>query len=224
MTDWTFRRRQAECQACAKRFEEGERHASSLAIVGEALTREDVCVGCWLGRKGREELFHWFTRHREGKRGLQLDLGTLEALFVRLEGRLEPRVREMRYLLALLLLRKRRIKVDRILREAEGEAMLVHRPRRKESFRVYVFDFSPERMQALRADLVLLLEGAEPTQREGETASDAPRGGGGRDDGEREDAGGSDTGLRGGFDAPVALALGDGEHHGTGTTLRPGNS
>lgn len=187
MTDWTFRRRQPECQACTKRFEEGERHASALAIVGEALVREDVCSGCWLGRVGRDELFHWFTRHREGKRGLQLDLGTLEALFVRLEGRVEPRVREMRYLLALLLLRKRRIKVDRILREAEGEAMLVHRPRRKESFRVYVFDFSPERMQALRADLVLLLEGAEPTQREGESSPDAARGESDRDDGESAD-------------------------------------
>jgi hypothetical protein len=166
MTDWTFRRRQGWCQACEKRFEEGERHASSLAIVGEALAREDVCTGCWIGRGGRDELFHWFTRHREGKRGLQLDLATLEALFVRLEGRLEPRVREMRYLLALLLLRKRRIKVDRILRDADGEAMLVHRPRRKESFRVFVFDFSAERMQALRADLVLLLEGAEPVAHE----------------------------------------------------------
>lgn len=175
MTDWSFRRRQGWCQACEKRFEEGERHASALAVVGEALAREDVCTGCWLGRTGRDELFHWFTRHREGKRGLQLDLGTLEALFVRLEGRAEPRVREMRYLLALLLLRKRRIKVDRILREADGEAMLVHRPRRKESFRVHVFDFSAERMQELRTDLVLLLEGAEPSGHENDGDSSRSR-------------------------------------------------
>lgn len=189
MTDWTFRRRQAACQACAKTFAEGERHASSLSVVGEALAREDLCTGCWLGRAGREDLFHWYTRHREGRRGLQLDLGTLEALFVRLEGRAEPRVREMRYLLALLLLRKRRLKVDRILREADGEAMLVHRPRRKESFRVYVFDFSPERMQALRADLVLLLEGAEPSGREGEGGAPAAEDDGGPD----EESGGVDS-------------------------------
>lgn len=185
MTDWSFRRRQGWCQTCEKRFEEGERHASSLAVVGEALAREDLCSGCWLGRAGRDELFHWFTRHREGKRGLQLDLGTLEALFVRLEGRAEPRVREMRYLLALLLLRKRRIKLDRILREAEGESMLVHRPRRKESFRVFVFDFTPERMQELRSDLVLLLEGAEPAQRD-DAGSSA---GGTSDDGEERGPG-----------------------------------
>jgi hypothetical protein len=119
-------------------------------------------------------------------------------------------VREMRYLLALLLLRKRRIKVDRILREPDGEAMLVHRPRRKESFRVYVFDFSPERMQALRADLVLLLEGAEPTQREGESSAEAPRPGSGADGDEGEESaqerGNSRSSSR--DDAPAALAAG----------------
>jgi hypothetical protein len=169
MTDWTFRRRHGACGACARRFDDGERHASSLAIVGEDLRRDDLCEACWAARPASGDLFHWFTRHREGKRGLQLDLGTLEQLFVRLEDRAEARVRELRYVLALLLLRKRRLKLDRILRDEGGEAMLVHRPRRPESFRVLVYDFTPERMQALRADLVLLLEGAEPGAREGES-------------------------------------------------------
>jgi hypothetical protein len=167
MTEWTFRRREAACGACGKAFAEGERHASSLAVVGEALARADVCTSCWLGAPPRDDLFHWFTRQRATKRGPQLDLGLLEALFVRLEGRVEPRVREMRYLLALLLLRKRRLKIDRILREDGAEAMLVHRPRHKEAFHVHVHDFTADRLAELRADLVLLLEGAEPSAREG---------------------------------------------------------
>jgi hypothetical protein len=166
MTEWTFRRREAACQACGRPFADGERHASSLAVVGEVLAREDACTGCWVARSPRDDLFHWFTRHRLGKRGLQLDLGTLEALFVRLESRAESRVREMRYLLALLLVRKRRLRIDRIRREPDGETMWVHRPRRKESFRVHVFDFTAERLAELRTDLVLLLEGSDPSARE----------------------------------------------------------
>jgi hypothetical protein len=177
MSDWKFRRRQGWCGACEKRFAEGERHASSLFVVGEELRRDDLCSNCWQARGGRDELVHWFTRHREGKRGLQLDLGTLEHLFVRLEERAEPRVRELRYVLALLLLRKRRLKLDRILRDTGGEAMLVHRPRRKESFRVFVFDFAPERLQELRGDLMHLLEGAEPP-----SEGTAAQGGEGGDD------------------------------------------
>jgi hypothetical protein len=184
MLEWKFRRRQGWCGACEKRFDEGERHVSLLAIAGEELSRDDLCLVCWPARSAREDLFHWFTRHREGKRGLQLDLATLEALFVRLEGRVEVRVREMRYVLTLLLMRKRRLKIDRILREESGEAMLVHRPRRKESFHVHVFDFTPERLQELRADLVQLLEGADPSGRDSSEPS-------GRDD----SGGGSDAGV-----------------------------
>jgi len=39
--------------------------------------------------------------------------------------------------------------------------MLVHLPRRKESLLVWVYDFSPERMEALKGDLLALFEGAD---------------------------------------------------------------
>jgi hypothetical protein len=172
MSEWKFRRRQGVCSACEAQFADGDRHVSSLVIVGEEVRREDHCPGCFAARAGTLDLFFWHTRHRVGKRALQLDLATLEQLFVQLEGRVEPRVRELRYVLCLLLLRKRRLKLDRVLRgsETEGEAMLMHRPRRKESFRVFVFDFQPERLEALKSDLLRLLEGAEPPV----GASDAP--------------------------------------------------
>lgn len=172
MSDWKFRRRQGSCGACEKPFAEDERHASVLSIAGDELRRDDLCAACWQARPEQGELFFWFARHHAGRRGLQLDLGTLEQLFLRLEGRAEPRVRELRYLLALLLLRKRRLRIDRVLREADGEALLVHRPRRQEALRVHVFDFTAERMAALRADLVQLLEGAEPSPAGSEAPAD----------------------------------------------------
>lgn len=181
MSDWKFRRRQGSCSVCEARFAEGDRHVSSLCIAGEELRREDVCLACWQRTASDAvaaagDLFHWYTRHQENRRGLQLDLATLEQLFLRLEGRSEPRVREMRYVLCLLLMRKRRLKLDRVSRGAEGEAMTVHRPRRKEALSVFVFDFTPERMQALRADLVGLLEGAEPAADEDRRTAEDARG------------------------------------------------
>jgi len=173
MSEWKFRRRNGACTACNSAFEDGARHASLLSISDDFLAREDLCLVCWQGRgevcsgKGqverRDDVVHWFTRHRAGKRGLQLDLPTLEAVFLRLEGRTEPKLSELRYLLCLLLMRKKRLKIDRILRGEgqQGESMLVHRPRRKESLRVWVYDFSPERMEALKGDLLSLFEGAD---------------------------------------------------------------
>lgn len=172
MSEWKYTRRQAQCAGCEQAFQDGERHVSALVFEGEDLRREDHCTTCFGRRDNVGDLFFWFTRHRVGKRALQLDLATLEALFLRLEGRAEPRIRELRYVLCLLLMRKRRLKLDRVVRgETDGEAMILHRPRRKEVLKVYVFEFSPERLDALKSDLLGLLEGAEPS---GESASEAP--------------------------------------------------
>ncbi|HVS19585.1 MAG TPA: CRISPR-associated endonuclease Cas2 [Planctomycetota bacterium] len=160
MSTWTFRRRHGACSQCERDFEAGEPHFSALSVEGEQLAREDSCRACWraLEQVPQAErpqwLFWWRTRHEVGrKRGLALNLEAIEALFLGLEGRAEVRLRELRYVLCLLLMRKRRLKIARILRDAEGESMLVRRPRRQESLRVFVYDFDAERMAELREEL-----------------------------------------------------------------------
>ncbi|MFT4537638.1 MAG: hypothetical protein ACI835_000068 [Planctomycetota bacterium] len=109
-----------------------------------------------------EELFWWKTRHSVNKkRTVQLDLASLERLFVQLEGREEVKVRELRYILCLLLMRKRRLKVEKVDRGAEGESFIVKRPRVDERYRVWVYDFDAERMDAVRAQLQAVFDGAE---------------------------------------------------------------
>lgn len=161
--EWKFRRRDGRCGGCAGEFPESARHASVLAVVGDEVRREDLCVSCWERRAHDADLFYWFTRRSKAKSGLVLDLVTLEQLFLQLEGRGERAVRELRYLVALLLMRKRRLKLDRVTRGPDGEAMVCRRPRRKESFEVFVFDFTAERMNELRQKLVGLFDGAEPS-------------------------------------------------------------
>jgi hypothetical protein len=163
MAEWKITTRTPECSACGRTFPEGERHVSALSLQGEELQRIDACEACFRPEPGREDLFFWFTRTRAGRRGLEFDLPTLEQLFLRLEGRSEKRIREVRYVLCLILMRKRRLKLQRVERGPEGEAMLVRRPRRDEAWRVFVFDFGPERLEELRHELLQVFEGADPT-------------------------------------------------------------
>ncbi len=108
-------------------------------------------------------LYWWSTRQRgTPARKVQLDMDLIERLFLDLEGRAEEPLRELRYLLCLLLMRKRRLKLDAVRRGEGGEALLVHRPRRSERLVVHVHDFGAERMDELRARLEALLEGVEP--------------------------------------------------------------
>lgn len=181
MSEWRIRRRQAACGACERAFEEGERHASLLSIQEGELARHDLCGACWRerGESGADELFWWFTRHRGARRRtLALDIGSIERLFLELEGRQEEKLRELRFLLCLLLMRKKRLRLERVQRARSGEALVVRRPRRREDLVVQVYDFTPERLDELRAQLQEILEGAgeaaEPAAEEAPQAGGAP--------------------------------------------------
>ena len=168
-TTWSIARRQGSCSDTGRAFADGERHASILGVHEGALQRTDVCIDAWKVRQARitagdepEPLFLWFTRHEEErKKTVQLDLESLDRLFVELEGRQELQVRELRYVLCLLLMRKRRAKVEKVLREGEDESFVVKRPREEQRYKVYVYDFEPERLDQVRAQLQAIFDGAE---------------------------------------------------------------
>lgn len=172
MAQWKLQRRQAVCAACEHEFEEGERHASTLVSgADDGLGRTDLCDRCWRGSKAEEVqedpdvLFWWFTRHAlKPRQSVQLDMASLERLFVELEGREEHKVRELRYVLCLLLMRKRRVKLERVLREGGTETFLVRRPKLDARYRVHVFDFDVERVAEIRAELQAIFDGADGEQ------------------------------------------------------------
>ena len=154
-------------------FEDGEKHVSFLQVRMGELVRVDLSMDAW--RSHREEmrelkaaagddepLFYWVTRHDVDKKtAVQLDMESLDRLFVELEGREELAVRELRYVLCLLLMRKRRVKVERVLRENGEESFLVKRPRDDRRYTVFVYDFAPEHLDSLRAQLQAVFDGAE---------------------------------------------------------------
>ena len=123
--------------------------------------RGDLCSGCWDKHEtDGDDLIWWFTHHQENKkRTLALDLATMERLFLELADRDAEPLKEVRYLLCLLLMRKRKLKLERVKRTKDAELLVLRRPRRKDLHEVQVFDFDPERMDELRVRLQEVLEG-----------------------------------------------------------------
>jgi hypothetical protein len=166
MADWKIRRRHGECTVCESQFVEEQRHASLLRLNdSQDLVRQDLCDACWGETPEEQVLFWWFTRHwASRKKTVQLDLGSLERLFMELDGREEDKLRELRYLLCLLLMRKRKLKLQKVKRSAAGEQLILRRPRRTEELSVWVYDFTPDRMEELRSRLQEVLDGAGPVE------------------------------------------------------------
>lgn len=170
MSHWKLGRRHPGCLRCERVFVEGEAHYSMLSIQGDRLERLDLCHACWPTEpvvEGAQRAWWRARRPLNHKRGLSVDLEGLEALFHALSDSRSERLLELRYVLALLLLRKRRLFLVRATvkalgpgSDARGEFLVVRRPRRKEEeFLVQVFDFAPGRIEALRGDLERLFEG-----------------------------------------------------------------
>jgi len=164
MPTWSIRKQAEACAACSEAFPEGQSLYSLLRASEEGLERQDLCGACFGARAEEEaaqDLFFWRTRRQpELRRGLAVDFDAVEGLFLALEGRAERKLAELRYLLALLLMRKKRLKLVRILRRADAEGMVMRRPRRDEALEVLVFDLDAERMAELREDLARIFEGA----------------------------------------------------------------
>lgn len=170
MSHWKLGRRHPACLRCQRPFGEGEAHYSVLASSADSLERLDLCHACWPAEQssGAVGRAWWRARRPLGqRRGLAVDLEGLEALFHALAEAPEERLRELRYVLCLLLLRKRRLFLVRATMRAlpgseqRGEFLVVRRPRRKEEeFLVQVYDLAADRMESLRSDLERLFEGA----------------------------------------------------------------
>ena len=166
MSDWRIRRENEVCTSCERAFEPGEALFSVLILDEEGLGRRDLCQACFEAEAPSEAegptRIYWRTRRRtDEKRGLAVDFDAVEGLFHALDGRDEERLRELRYLLCLLLMRKRRVKLLRVARSDEAELLIVRRPRREEELRVEVFDLTPEKAEELRGQLEAIFEGSD---------------------------------------------------------------
>jgi hypothetical protein len=202
MAKWQIGRHVPKCATCEKEFGAGERLYSMLAVGEDGLERRDLCLECYSDDAVAGALFWWRTRHLvEESRGLKLDLEAIEALFLALDpdrvpqaepeteaesadeedvvsqtGPVSERLLELRYLMCLILLRKRRVKVLKVARRhngIEGEFFIVKRPRRQEEIAVQVFDFDADKIAAVRADLQRVFEGADPAELEANEGEEA---------------------------------------------------
>jgi hypothetical protein len=229
MSHWKLGRRHPACLRCQRPFGEGEAHYSVLAASVDSLERLDLCHACWpaeqqTGAAGRA---WWRARRPLGqRRGLAVDLEGLEALFHALAEASEERLRELRYVLSLLLLRKRRLFLVRATLRAlpgsdqRGEFLVVRRPRRKEEeFFVQVYDLGAGRMESLRADLERLFEGAGLDDLAAAPQAEGPAGGAAPGESALADPAGAPAPLAGGPAPAPPEGSGPAAEHGPAVSV-----
>ena len=113
MGEWEINKPQGQCHGTERKIEYGEEYVGALVATEEGLQRQDFCADYWESEKP-DVFCYWKTKLPEPgqKKQLFVDDQMLMAFFERLEKETEQEKINFRFVLALILMRKRILKYD----------------------------------------------------------------------------------------------------------------
>ena len=102
-----------QCYGTGKKIEQGQEYFAALVETPEGLRRRDFCADYWQQQKP-QVFCYWKTKlpSPDQKRQILIDDDMLMAFFERLAIETEQEKVNFRFVLALVLMRKRRLKYD----------------------------------------------------------------------------------------------------------------
>jgi len=113
MDEWEVSKPLGQCCGTGKKIEPGEEYFASLVETNQGLQRRDYCTDYW--EENKPNVFcYWKTRmpRPDQKKQIFVDDEMLMAFFERLAQETEQERINFRFVLALILMRKRRLKYD----------------------------------------------------------------------------------------------------------------
>jgi len=111
MDEWEINKPLGQCYGTGRKIEYGEEYFGALVETEEGLQRRDFCADYW--EQEKPDVFcYWKTRlpRPDQKKQIFVDDEMLLAFFERLEKETEQEKVNFRFVLALILMRKRRLK------------------------------------------------------------------------------------------------------------------
>jgi hypothetical protein len=145
------------CSVTGREFTPGEKFYSAVVAEGAELVRRDFARDAWTGPP--EKCVGWWKSQMPGADARRMHWAPNDVmlqLFEQLEG--EPEKQAMRYLLALLLVRRRVMRLDETERDGQGrETLVLYCPRRDATYRTPVVVPDEAGINQIQEELARLL-------------------------------------------------------------------
>jgi len=158
---WTIHQRHTACGGCGRDFQIGEDVFSLLRMQQAELERVDLCGGCFDARDQDADLVFWRSSQRAEEGPMRVDFDLLLGALDKLAADTREDRRDLAYLLALLLVRHRKLRLERVEMRRGQEILVLRRVRSQRRFQVESRELDEDRRRSLSATLASLLD---PTQ------------------------------------------------------------
>ena len=178
MNEWNIQSRAHACEACAKPFADKQPYHTLLYDERqEHLHRMDVCDGCWQSqfsdgaRERKGFVSHWqgiFEVPPPVTDPIQKE--TAETLLRKIIELSDPRYTPAAYILAVMLERKRLLKIKEQIRRDGQRVFVYEQPKTGDVFTIADPDLHLDQLEQVQRDVAQLLEhGLTPPAPAGET-------------------------------------------------------
>ncbi len=157
--DWEVGSNALACSACKQSFVEEQEIFSALYDEQTAFLRRDFCNGCW-SQQDRAAIFsHWQTRIPKKDAPVKrfVDDEIVLEFFRKLEGQDEPLKKNFRYVLALLLMRKKALKFIEFKRTEAGAMLILRDALSQSDYHVADPDLNEEQIQQVTEEIGQIL-------------------------------------------------------------------
>jgi len=175
MTEYEVSRATGRCQVTGREFNEGEAFFTAIFETPQGFERRDFAPEAWQGPPV-DCLCHFQTRlpkKEEARKKLFVDDDVLLNFFLRLADSQEAIKLRFRFVLSLILLRKRLLKYERTIREEAGEFWEMRMMKDKTLHRVFNPALDEAEIHELTGELSSILAGQLPDEQAGEPATSA---------------------------------------------------
>jgi hypothetical protein len=165
MTEWNIQSRARACEACGKAFADKESYHTLLFDEKAGFRRTDICLACWQkqysdGARDRKGFVSYWQGVFEAPAPVReaIQRETAETLLRKLIEQNDPHYIPATYILAVMLERKRLLKVKEQLFRDGRRVFLYEQPGTGDLFTIVDPNLQLDQLEAVQHDVAALLE------------------------------------------------------------------
>ena len=158
MTDYQISSTSRQCSLTGRELKVGERYCSVLLQEGGSLVRKDYALDAWK-QPPEKAIGYWQSRvpAATAPKRPPVDDEMLVECLGRLEGSTDAEAKRFRYVLALFLMRRRRLRLEDTRREGGEEVWLMRCTRSNTRFQVVDPALSDDELESVQEEVFRVL-------------------------------------------------------------------